>query len=234
MAQLDTLPRIAPMDGIAETRLVELARGGHETAIREIVRRNNQRLFRVARSVLHDDSEAEDVVQAAYVKAFTHLVDFRAEARLSTWLTRIALNEAFARLRQRRRTVALDAAEEVGGAEIIEFPFMRRQADPEEDMSRQEIGRLLASAVDGLPPDFRVVFVLRDVEGLSIEETAGHLGIKAGTVKTRLHRARRLLRTAIAAQVTGAFAALYPFDGARCAGMADAVLARLRAEPGAA
>jgi RNA polymerase sigma-70 factor (ECF subfamily) len=215
--------------------LVGLARQGDDFAIRTLVRRHNQRLFRVARSVLRNDGEAEDVVQASYVKAFTHLDGFRGEAQLSTWLTRITLNEALGRLRQRRPTTDLgqiDIEQSRNGGQIIQFPSMQMSLDPETEMSRVEIRQILEQAVDGLPAAFRSVFVMRDVEGMSIEETAAHLAIKPETVKTRLFRARRLMRTAIEEQMNGALSSLFPFDGARCVGMADRVLAELDAQAG--
>ncbi|MGV8855013.1 MAG: RNA polymerase sigma factor [Devosia sp.] len=223
--------QIDDMDGLDDVTLVELARDRNEMAIRTIVRRHNQRLFRAARSILRNDGDAEDVVQASYVKAFTHLESFRGEAQLSTWLTRIALNEALGRVRRQRPTTGIeqiDIESGRGGAQVIAFPTMQTPLDPETEMSRMEVRQLLEQAVDELPALFRAVFVLRDIEGLSIEETAVQLALKPETVKTRLHRARRLLRTAIEAQMSGAFASLFPFDGARCVGMVDRVLARLQ------
>jgi RNA polymerase sigma-70 factor (ECF subfamily) len=223
--------QIDDMDGLDDMALVDLARHRNELAIRTIVRRHNQRLFRAARAILRNDGDAEDVVQASYVKAFTHLESFRGEAQLSTWLTRIALNEALGRVRRQRPTTGIeqiDIESQRGGAQVIAFPTIQTPLDPETEMSRMEVRQLLEQAVDELPTLFRAVFVLRDIEGLSIEETALQLALKPETVKTRLHRARRLLRTAIEAQMSGAFASLFPFDGARCVGMADRVLAQLR------
>jgi RNA polymerase sigma-70 factor (ECF subfamily) len=223
--------QIDDMDGLDDMALVDLARHRNELAIRTIVRRHNQRLFRAARAILRNDGDAEDVVQASYVKAFTHLESFRGEAQLSTWLTRIALNEALGRVRRQRPTTGIeqiDIDSQRGGAQVIAFPTIQTPLDPETEMSRMEVRQLLEQAVDELPTLFRAVFVLRDIEGLSIEETALQLALKPETVKTRLHRARRLLRTAIEAQMSGAFASLFPFDGARCVGMADRVLAQLR------
>jgi RNA polymerase sigma-70 factor (ECF subfamily) len=210
--------------------LVELARGGDDDAVRVLVRRHNQRLFRVARAILRSDAEAEDAVQASYVKAFTHLDGFRGEAQFTTWLTRITANEALGRRRQQRPTTdleAIEAAQASGSAEIIQFPLLQPQSDPETDMAREEIRQLLEQAVDALPEGFRAVVVLRDVEGLSAEETAAHLSLKPATVNTRLHRARRMLREAIAARLAPAFSALFPFDGQRCVNMAERVVTAL-------
>ena len=212
--------------------LVEMARAGDDDAVRVLVRRHNQRLFRVARAILRSDAEAEDAVQASYVKAFTHLDGFRGEAQFTTWLTRITANEALGRRRQRRPTTGLEAIEVAqvsGSAEIIQFPLLQPQSDPETEMAREEIRRLLEQAVDALPEAFRAVFVLRDVEGLSAEETATHLSLKPATVNTRLHRARRMMREAIEARLSLAFSSLFPFDGQRCVNMAERVVAGLRA-----
>lgn len=223
--------QVAHLETFADAPLVELARAGDEGAIRTIIKRHNQRLFRVARAVVHNDADAEDVVQASYVKAFTHLDGFRGASQLSTWLTRIALNEALSRMRSRRPTIGLERIdiERAQSAQIIQFPAFHQQTDPETEMSRQEVRQFLEAAVDSLPPAFRAVFVLRDVEGLSAEETATSLDIKEGTVRTRLHRARKLMRAAIEAKLSGAFASLFPFDGERCVHMADLVLNRLKA-----
>jgi RNA polymerase sigma-70 factor (ECF subfamily) len=218
------------LEAASDLVLVDLARAHDEAAIRVLVRRHNQRLFRVARAIVRSDAEAEDVVQASYVKAFTHLDGFRGDAQLSTWLTRIAVNEASGRLRRRRPTTGLEQVDLERGhsAQIIQFPSIGMPLDPETEMSRQEMRGVLEAAIDQLPAGFRAVFVMRDVEGLSIEETAQHLSIKPETVKTRLHRARRLLRTSIEAQLHDTVASLFPFDGQRCVDMADRVIAELR------
>ena len=213
----------------AESDLVALARRRDEPAIRELVRRNNQRLFRVARAVLSDDAEAEDVVQETYVKAFTRLEGFEGRSQFSTWLTRIALNEAFGRRRRKRPTADLEAVEaaQTGGAELIPFPGSAVPLDPEASTSRREMHRLLEELVDHLPEIFRIVFVLRDIEEMSTEEVAAFLDINPATVKTRLFRARKLLREAMEARVSEGFGALYPFDGARCTRLADRVVEAL-------
>src|SRR3569833_3352873 len=170
-----------------------------EAAVREIVRRYNQRLFRVARSIVRNDADAEDVAQQGYLQAFTHLASFRAEAKFSTWLTRIVLNEAVGRVRRNRPTPTVEQIEleQNTSAQIIQNPQQQTHKEPETAKTRQEGRALLEHAGDALPDHFREVFVLRDVEGLSAEETAAQLSIKPETVNTRLFRARRLLRTAI-------------------------------------
>jgi RNA polymerase sigma-70 factor (ECF subfamily) len=214
---------------LGDDALVDLARQRHELAIRTLIQRHNQRLFRAARAILRNDGEAEDVVQASYVKAFTHLDRFRGDAAFATWLTRIAINEALSRVRTRRPTTGIErieAQQARSGGEIVPFP-MSPVADPEAEMARQEIRILLERAIDELPDAFRTVFVLRDVQGLTVEDTAAHLDVRPETVRTRLHRARRLLRSSIEQQARGSFAALFPFDGARCVAMADRVIAEL-------
>jgi len=217
-------------DALGDADLTRLAQQGDAAAFRAIMRRHNRLLYRVARSVVRDDSEAEDVVQEAYVRAFTGLAEFRGEASLSTWLTRIALNEALGRLRRQRPTVdlkALDAVQERDRTHIIPFPLMPTQTDPERTAAQREIRRVLQQAIDGLPEPFRVVFVLRDVEEMSVEETAAHLGLRRETVKTRLFRARRLLRRALDEEFASALKDTFPFAGPRCARITDAVLSRL-------
>ncbi len=219
---------------LADGELVIQARRGEATAFREIMRRNNRHLFRAARSVLRDDAEAEDVVQEAYVRAFRALGGFRGDASLSTWLTRIALNEALGRLRRRRVMVGLEAievAQKGGGACILMFPTAQG-SDPEGAAARREIRRLLEAAIDELPEVFRLVLVARDVDGMSVEETAEILGVRPETIRTRLHRARRLLRAALDLRLGDTLREAFPFDGARCTRMTEAVLLRLDlAEP---
>lgn len=229
MAQAEAAARTPETDA----ELVRLARAGSAGAFRAIMQRHNRRLFRVVRSVLKDDAEAEDALQDAYLQAFANLDGFRGAAGLSTWLTRIALNEAFARLRRRRRAARLDSELEAGMGLIIDFPYQRAAAaDPERLAARAEIRRLLEEAIDELPDDFRLVFVLRCVEQLSGEETASLLGVPEETVKTRLHRAKARLRQALRQRLVGALEDAFPFAGARCERLCAAVLGRLGlAEP---
>jgi RNA polymerase sigma-70 factor, ECF subfamily len=218
------------LDGLDDRALVALARNRDAAAVRLIMQRHNRRLFRVARGVLHDEAEAEDVVQETYVRAFTHLDGFRGEAQLSTWLTRIALNEALGRLRRRRITVGLkdiDAINDQGEARVIYLPSARQDSDPEAAAARAQVRRLLERAVDELPDSFRMVFVLRDIEEMSTEETASHLGLRPETVKTRLHRARRLLRQSLDRTLSSAVSDTFPCAGVRCARITEAVLERL-------
>jgi RNA polymerase sigma-70 factor (ECF subfamily) len=215
---------------LPESGLVSLARAGDGEAVRFIIQAHNRRLYRVARAVLHDDSEAEDVVQEAYVRAFSNLEKFRGDSGLGTWLTRIALNEALGRLRRRRPKVqieALDTPQERDRMQVIPFPLMKSDADPEQSVARRDVRMLLERAIDNLSEPFRVVFVMRDVEEMSVEETAAELGLRPETVRTRLHRARTQLRKALDTELASALTDAFPFGGARCARLADAVTRRL-------
>jgi RNA polymerase sigma-70 factor (ECF subfamily) len=211
-----------------EDELVAGARRGDEAAVRSLIRQNNRRLFRIARSIVNDDSEAEDVVQETYVRAFTRLSEFRGESGLGTWLTRIAINEAYGRLRRRPPTVDWESVETTPALEAQIIPFPTSQPDPERTMAQHEINRILECAIDELPEPFRVVLVARLVEEMSIEETASLLNLKPETVKTRLHRARLLLRHDLERQVGPMLTDVFPFAGVRCERIADAVIARLR------
>jgi len=189
---------------LSDSALVERARRGEELAFRTIMERHNRRLYRIARTILKDESEAEDVVQESYLRAFTGLAEFRQEALLSTWLTRITVNQALGRKRKQRPTVGLETIEaQQDRAQIIRFPNMHNPTDPERSAAHREIRQLLERSIDALPEPFRVVFVMRDVEELSIEETATLLGIRPETVKTRLHRARQALRTMLERELVG-------------------------------
>lgn len=214
-----------------EAELVRHACAGDREAFRAIMQRGNQRLFRIARGLVRDDAEAEDIVQETYVRAFTSLDSFRGEASIFTWLTRIAINEANGRLRKRRENVGLEAIESAQnrGAHVIMFPHADAGMTPELDVARAQVRRLLESAIDDLPDDFRVVFIMRDVEGCSIAETAAALGIREETVKTRLHRARRQLRAALSERLASSVAEAFMFMGARCERMSERVLAALAA-----
>ena len=213
---------------LAETDLARFARAGDREAFRAIMQRCNQRLFRVARAVVRDDAEAEDVLQEAYTRAFAAIAGFRGEAGIATWLTRIVLNEARGRLRARRPTTDLDEVETAQvSARVLPFPGRNGPDDPEADAARAQIRGILETAVDDLPEPFRLVFILREVEELSVEETAAHLAIRPETVKTRLHRARRRLREALDARLADVMVGAYPFLGPRCARITEAVLQRL-------
>lgn len=199
-----------------------LARDG--TAFRTIMERHNRRLYRIARSILRNDVEAEDAVQEAYINAFTHLNSFRGDSSLATWLSRVILNEALVRRRRERLSVELNEQIE---AQIVPFPQTATSDDPERTMAQREILQLVERATDNLPEIFRVVFVTRVIEGMSVEETAELLGLQPETVKTRLHRARRLVRRELDVQIGSVFMDAFPFAGKRCERLTSAVMKRL-------
>jgi RNA polymerase sigma-70 factor (ECF subfamily) len=207
--------------------LVTRARARDEAAIRSIMQANNRRLYRLARGILRNDSEAEDVVQETYVRAFTHLDSFRGDSSLATWLARIAMNEALGRLRSQRPAVEL-ASLPSGAieAQIIQFP-RSASIDPEQTMAQREIQNVVEHAIDELPEPFRLVFMTRVVEGMNVEETAEILNLKPETVKTRLHRARTMLRENVERKIGPVVMEAFPFAGRRCERLTEAVLKRL-------
>jgi RNA polymerase sigma-70 factor (ECF subfamily) len=226
MARLRAGP--AAVTILDDSELVRRAIARDAYAFRTITRRYNQRLYRIARSVLRNSTEAEDAVQEAYVSAFMHLASYRGESSLGSWLSRITLNEALGRLRRRRSAVDVAPLGEAGtGAEIIPFPLAAQNDDPERTMAQRQILQLVEQAADHLPEPYRLVLMTRVIEGMSVEETAELLGIKPETVKTRLHRARQLLRDQLDRKIGPFLMDAFPFAGRRCERMSDAVMKRL-------
>ena len=220
-------PKAAPA-AAAELELVRRALSRDEAAVRAIIKANNRRLYRLARGILRNDSEAEDVVQETYLRAFTHLAEFRGDSGLSTWLSRIAMNEALGRLRRQRPGVELSSLPPgTLEAQIIQFPLLSATDDPERTMAQREIRHVVEGAIDELPEPFRMVFITRVVEGMNVEETADILGLKPETVKTRLHRARTMLRDNVEKKIGPVVMDAFPFAGHRCDGLTEAVLTRL-------
>jgi RNA polymerase sigma-70 factor (ECF subfamily) len=220
-------PQIAPA-GTDDADLVRRAIARDAAAVRTIITANNRRLYRLARGILRNDGEAEDVVQETYVRAFTHLESFRGDSSLATWLSRIAMNEALGRLRRQRPSVAIDkfppgALE----AQIIQFPHSAAVEDPEKSMAQREIQHVVEHAIDELPEAFRIVFITRVIEGMNVEETAEILSLKPETVKTRLHRARAMLRDNVEKKIGPVVMEAFPFAGKRCERLTEAVLKRL-------
>jgi RNA polymerase sigma-70 factor, ECF subfamily len=207
-----------------DSELLRLAREGDATAFDILIRRHDRFLYRLARSILLDDYEAEDVVQETFIKAFQGLVDFRGEASLSTWLTRIALNEALARKRHRRNTVGLGELQHRTNAQIEPSPMIAPMQDPELTAAQHQIRKLLERAIDQLPDSLRTVFVMRDVEELSTAEAARLLGLGEPTIKTRLHRARRMLRDILGDQIAANLNDVFPFERERCDLLVERVL----------
>ena len=212
-----------------DDRLLERARQKDREAIRLIIKQHNQRLYRIARSIVRNDSDAEDVLQEAYVRAFAGLDGFRGEARLGTWLARIVINEALGCIRRRRPAIdiGLISTNPALHAQIIPFPDANRVPDPETTMAQTEIRALLERAIDKLPSAFREVLVARLVEGMSVAETADLFKIPPQTVKTRLFRARALLRTEMERHIGPVLGDAFPFAGARCERLTQRVLSRL-------
>ena len=222
-----TAPHTAPISA-TDTELVRRALARDETAVRAIIKAHNRRLYRLARGILRNDGEAEDVVQETYVRAFTHLKDFRGDSSLSTWLSRIAMNEALGRLRRQRPGVELSSLPQgVLEAQIIQFPLMSAADDPEKSMAQREIQHVVEGAIDELPEPFRIVFITRVLEGMNVEETAEILDLKPETVKTRLHRARAMLRDNVEKKIGPVVMEAFPFAGRRCDRLTAAVLKRL-------
>src|SRR6516162_8063957 len=218
----------ATQAGSGDAELVARALARDEAAARAIIRANNRRLYRLARGILRNDAEAEDVVQETYVRAFTHLSEFRGESSLSTWLSRIAMNEALGRLRRERPAVELSSLPQgTLEAQIIQFPLMSAADDPEKSMAQREIQHVVEGAIDQLPEPFRLVFITRVVEGMNVEETAEILDLKPETVKTRLHRARAMLRDNVEQKIGPVVMEAFPFAGRRCDRLTEAVLKRL-------
>jgi RNA polymerase sigma-70 factor (ECF subfamily) len=200
-----------------------------EREIERIVRSHNRRLFRIARAILGDDAEAEDVVQDAYVQGFLHMHDYRADGPLEGWLCRIAVNLARGRLRTRQRRRLAGASDQPVDEALVGRVEHPDRLTPERDAAAGELRRLLQREIDALPDGIREVFVLRAVEELSVAETAATLDLLPATVKTRFHRARAQLRRALESRVAGLATELFPFAGARCDRIVARVLARLSA-----
>ena len=222
--------------GLSDADIARRVAAGDEDAFHLLMRRHNQTLYRTARSILKDDAEAEDAVQESYLLAYRAMANFRGDAKLSTWLTRIVVNEAIARSRKRNRS-----------AEVIHLDGDRRNAyetvdhdAPSEDMRedtaelpeasalRAETRRLLEKKIDELPDAFRAVFMLRAVEEMTAEETALALGIPDATVRTRFFRAKSLLRESLAREIDFALEDAFAFDGLRCDRIVDGVLSKFR------
>ena len=214
MVGVDEVDTVRTAEPLPDTEVIRRVRAG-ETALFEILmRRHNRRVYRVARAIVKDESEAEDVMQEAYVNAYTHLHQFAERAQFSTWLTRIAVHEALARVKKRDRLTEFDENEEASESTMPAFNFIGRS--PEQQASNAELRALLETAVESLPQGYRVVFVLREIEGLNTAETADSLGVTEETVKTRLHRARALLREELFQRAGIATSYAFEFHLSRC------------------
>ena len=226
---MQTDDEVARVDGppagklLSDEAVVARVLGGDVASFELIMRRYNQRLFRVARSIVGEDAEAEDVVQEAYVDAYQHLAQFEGRAQFSTWLTKIAVYEALARRRKQRQLRLMTP----GDAEIDPMELRSPSRDAAEQASQRELGQVLAAAVEALPAELRLVITLRLVERLSTQETAECLGLTPANVKVRLHRARLLLRSWIDQRIGKETRQLYAFDGERCDRIVERVKSRI-------
>lgn len=219
-------------DGMPETELIARAAGGDGAAFETIMRRHNRLLFRTARSIVRDDDEAEDIVQDAYLGAWRALANYRGQSRLSTWLVRITANEALGRLRRRKsaQIIPLEAAMADHEPGIATLLTDAPEHGPEHAVMRGQLGRLMEARIDRLPDAFRIVFVLRAVEEMSVEDVALALDIPEATVRTRFFRARGLLRASLDREMDIALSEAFGFDGVRCDRIVESVLAKGRAE----
>lgn len=216
----NTVPRTQESD----TDLVHDIAANDHAAFERLMRRYNSRLFRIARAILKDDAEAEDAVQDAYLEAFRHIGEFRGQSQVATWLTRIAINQALMRLRRHKRErVVVPFPADTGGTARQTEVIDQKAESPAAATLRAEIRNVVETRIDELPPAFRAVFIMRDVEEMTVQETAECLGIPPATVRTRLFRARALLRDALARDVDTATLEVFGFAGERC----DRIIARV-------
>jgi RNA polymerase sigma-70 factor, ECF subfamily len=223
-------PTRTPATDLPDAELAQRIAAGDQEALRALMRRHNQALFRAARSILRDEAEAEDAVQEGYMLAYRAMGTFRGEAKLSTWLMRIIVNEAIARSRKNKRSaqvIVLDSGAEATSAE--ETMSDNPENQPERQAARAEARRLIEAKIDALPDVFRTVFVLRAVEEMTVEEVAQSLSIPESTVRTRFFRARGLLRESMSREVDHAIEEVFSFAGARCDRITERVLARVAA-----
>jgi RNA polymerase sigma-70 factor, ECF subfamily len=218
-------------DACTEPELLSRAAAGDANAFELIMRRHNRLLYRTARSILRDDAESEDAVQDAWLKAWRALPTFRGESRLSTWLVRIAMNQALSRVRRRGGVVVPLGAPGVPSEEETSMQPDTPMHDPEIAAQRAELTRIIERHIDRLPEQFRSVFMLRALEEMSVEEVAHALGIQEATVRTRFFRARAQLREALARDVDFAMDDAFSFDGPRCDRMVAGVMRAILTDP---
>jgi RNA polymerase sigma-70 factor (ECF subfamily) len=211
--------------GWTDEEVVARVLAGEPALFEVLMRRHNERAYRVARAILRGEDEVDDVLQDAYLAAYRHLAAFERRARFSTWLTRIVANHALDQRRRRARAVAFDPAGLDGS--LARAVAGSDPGDPEQQRTARELAQLLERAIDALPEGYRTVYVLRQVQGLDTRDAAACLGIEEATVKTRLHRARALLREALGQDPDATAGRTFPFGGDRCDRLVAAVLLRL-------
>ena len=218
----------------SDSALARRIAGGDLSAFETIMRRHNRMLYRIARSIVRDDAEAEDCLRSAYLLAYQSMAAFAGHAKLSTWLARIVINEALGRRRRAARqgvVIPLEHATELEALASASRVLAVAVPEPETEAMRHELGSLIERRIDALPEAFRTVFVLRALEELSVEETATLLDIPEATVRTRFFRARSMLRDALARELDTALDSAFAFAGSRCDRIVAAVLERLGAAP---
>lgn len=214
-------------EALEDVQLAQLLGARDANAVRVVTTRNNQRLFRTAWSILKHRAEAEDAVQSAYLKAFAAIERFEGRSSLSTWLTRIVMNEALGRQRSAKRRRAQMDGTSVTVLDDYREKLMRGSmsgTSPETELARVQIRRLLEQAIASLPENFRLVFVLREIEGMTVESTAEALDLNPATVKTRHLRARRRLQDALAPELKATLSDAFAFAGGDCEGLTERVV----------
>ena len=220
---------------LSDSSLVQQAISGNDKAFEILMRRNNRALYRAARSILQNDAEAEDAVQEGYLKAYQSLAQFHGEAKLTTWLTRIVINEALEKMRKRNKeagTVSLENVLDLEKHLSNANDGKTRPEGPEAAAMRAQTRRLLEHKIDQLPAAFRTVFVLRALEEMSVEETASCVGITEATVRTRFFRAKSILRESLAGEIDALFEDAFAFAGDRCDRIVSTVLERIKRSRG--
>jgi RNA polymerase sigma-70 factor, ECF subfamily len=222
---MTTVAGALPME-LQDEAVVQRVLAGETALFEVLMRRYNQRLYRIARMILRNDAEAEDVMQDAYVRAYQHLHQFAGKSSFATWLTRIAIHEALARKRRRGRMDELDALPHNGDTMSI---LQSSAPSPEDGTARSQMREMLEQAIERLPEAYRSVVVLREVEEMSVAETAAGLGLTEAVVKTRLHRAHAMLRKEIYSRTKGNASELYQFHAVRCDRVVKAVFERILA-----
>lgn len=227
MNALDRTAVVDPVNSAAipDEEVVEHVRAGQAALFEVLMRRHNQRIYRVARAILGNDTEAEDVMQETYVRAYLHLDQFANRARFTTWLTKIAVHEALARARKSGRMESLDSEDtpEFG----MRHEPMSNTPTPEEKLFGKQMRALLEAAIDNLPQAYRSIFVMREIEEMSTVETAESLGVTEEVVKTRLHRARAMLQTDLYARAGATTPAAFEFHLSRCDRVVDGAMTKI-------
>ena len=223
------MPAIAPVSTLSDPEIVRRVRAGEPALFEILMRRHNEQIYRAVRAVVKEEDDVEDVMQQAYISAFTHLDQFEERAQFSTWLTRIALNEAFRRRRKMRLSLSREELSSDADADHgrLMDAIASAQPDPEQQAYTRELSRAIEEAIDALPETYRLVFMLRDIEGLTTGETGAGLGLGEEAVKTRLHRARRLVRRAVTIRIGEAAEMAFQFHAPRCDRVVTSVMAKI-------